>query len=125
MTKTKILKKLRKFHKWPGIVITLFVILFSVSGILMNHRSGISAVDIKRSWLPAEYSYQNWNKGAVKSVCLLGGDSAMVYGNIGIWLSSDHFRTFQDWNFGFPSGIDNRKISKVIKTPDGKLFAGT
>ncbi len=125
MTKNKILKKLRKFHKWPGIVITLFVILFSVSGILMNHRSGISAIDIKRSLLPAEYSYQNWNKGAVKSVCLLGGDSALVYGNLGIWLSTDQFRTFQDWNGGFPSGIDNRKISKIIKTPDGKLFAGT
>jgi len=125
MTKNQILKKLRKFHKWPGIVITLFVILFSVSGILMNHRSGISAIDIKRSWLPAEYSYQNWNKGAVKSVCLLGGDSALVYGNLGIWLSTDHFKTFQDWNGGFPSGIDNRKISKIIKTPDGKLFAGT
>ncbi|HEX7585517.1 MAG TPA: PepSY-associated TM helix domain-containing protein [Prolixibacteraceae bacterium] len=125
MTRNKILKKLRKFHKWPGIVITLFVILFSLSGILMNHRSGISAIDIKRSLLPAEYSYLNWNKGAVKSVCQLTPDSALVYGNVGIWLSTDHFKTFQDWNAGFPRGIDNRKISKMIKTPEGKLFAGT
>jgi len=63
MTRNTVLKKLRKFHKWPGIVITLFVILFSLSGILMNHRSGISAVDIKRSWLPADYSYQKWEEG--------------------------------------------------------------
>ncbi len=125
MTRNTVLKKLRKFHKWPGIVITLFVILFSLSGILMNHRSGISAVDIKRSWLPADYSYQKWNKGAVKSVCPLGTDSALVYGNIGIWLSPDHFKTFQDWNKGFPGGIDNRKISKLVRTPEGKLFAGT
>jgi len=125
MTKNKILKTLRKFHKWPGIVITLFVVLFSFSGILMNHRSLISALDLKRSLLPSEYSYQNWNKGAVKSVCQLGGDSALVYGNIGIWLSTDQFKTFQDWNAGFSNGIDNRKISKILKTPDGKLFAGT
>ena len=125
MTKNTVLKKLRKFHKWPGIVITLFVILFSLSGILMNHRSGISAIDLKRSWLPAEYSYQNWNKGAVKSVCQMGTDSALVYGNIGIWLSTDHFKTYQDWNRGFPPGIDNRKISKLIRTPEGKLYAGT
>lgn len=125
MTKNNILKKLRKFHKWPGIVITLFVILFTISGILMNHRSQISTVDVSRSWLPDDYSYQNWNKAAVKSVCQLGGDSALVYGNIGIWLSTDHFQTFQDWNAGFPNGIDNRKISKILKTPDGKLVAGT
>lgn len=125
MTKNSILKKLRKFHKWPGIVITLFVILFTSSGIFMNHRSIISSVDVSRSWLPADYSYQNWNKAAVKSVCELGGDSALVYGNIGIWLSTDRFQTFQDWNAGFPGGIDNRKISKILKTPDGRLFAGT
>lgn len=125
MAKSSILKKLRKFHKWPGIVITLFVILFSLSGIFMNHRDLISAIDINRSLLPKDYSYQNWNKGAVKSVCLLRGDSALVYGNIGIWLTTNHFKTFQDWNAGFPAGSDNRKISKILKTPDGKLFAGT
>ena len=125
MTKSNILGKLRKFHKWPGIVITLFVILFCVSGIFMNHRSLISGIDLNRSLLPTDYSYQNWNKGAVKSVCQLGGDSALVYGNIGIWLTTDHFKTFQDWNTGFPKGTDNRKISKILKTLDGKLYAGT
>ena len=116
MTKNSILKKLRKFHKWPGIVITLFVILFSLSGIFMNHRDLISAIDINRSLLPEEYSYQNWNKGAVKSVFQLSPDSALVYGNIGVWLTTDHFKTFQDWNAGFPDGSDNRKISKMLKT---------
>lgn len=125
MTKNKLLKLFRKFHKWPGIVITLFVILFSLSGIFMNHRELISSVDISRSWLPDEYSYQNWNKGAVKSVIQLGGDSALVYGNVGIWLSTDRNQTFQDWNAGFAKGSDNRKISKILKTPEGKLFAGS
>jgi hypothetical protein len=106
-------------------VITLFVIMFTVSGIFMNHRSLISGIDLNRSFLPADYSYQNWNKAAVKSVCQIGKDSALVYGNIGIWLSTDHFKTFQDWNAGFPKGTDNRKISKILKTPDGKLYAGT
>jgi len=125
MTRNKLLSIFRKFHKWPGIVITLFVILFSLSGIFMNHRDLISAIDVNRSILPEEYSYQNWNKGAVKSVCLLAGDSAFVYGNVGVWLTTDHFKTFQDWNARFPAGTDNRKISKMLKTPDGKLFAGT
>jgi len=125
MTKNSILKKLRKFHKWPGIVITLFVILFSISGILMNHRDLISAIDINRSVLPEEYSYQNWNKGAVKSVFYMSPDSALVYGNIGVWLTTDNFKTFQDWNAGFPKGSDNRKISKILKATNGDIFAGT
>jgi len=125
MTKNNILSKLRKFHKWPGIVITIFVILFSVSGVFMNHRSLISAIDINRSFLPEDYSYQNWNKAAVKSAIQIGPDSALVYGNIGIWLSTDQFKTFKDWNAGFPKGIDHRKISKILKTPDGRLYAGT
>ncbi|MBL7968459.1 MAG: PepSY domain-containing protein [Prolixibacteraceae bacterium] len=125
MSKNKLLNLFRKFHKWPGIVITLFVILFSLSGIFMNHRDWISSVDINRSWLPDDYCYQNWNKGAIKSVFQLSPDSALVYGNIGIWLTTDRYQTFQDWNAGFPKGSDNRKISKILKTPDGKLFAGT
>ena len=125
MNKAKILGKLRKFHKWPGIVITIFVILFSLSGIFMNHRSWISAIDIPRSILQEDYSYQNWNKAALKSACPIGKDSSLVYGNIGIWLSTDQFKTFQDWNQGFPKGIDNRKISKILKTNDGKIYAGT
>jgi hypothetical protein len=91
----------------------------------MNHRELISSIDIKRSLLPAEYSYENWNKGAVKSVFRLSGDSTLVYGNIGVWLSTDRCQTFQDWNTGFPKGSDNRKVSKILKTPNGKLFAGT
>jgi hypothetical protein len=106
-------------------VITLFVILFSISGIFMNHRELISSVDISRSVLPDGYEYHNWNKSAVKSVFQLGGDSALVYGNIGVWLSTDNCQTFQDWNVGFPEGTDNRKIAKLLKTPSGKLFAGT
>lgn len=125
MTKAHILGKLRKFHKWPGIVITLFVILFCISGIFMNHRPWISGIDISRSVLPNDYSYQNWNKAAVKSACQIGQDSTLVYGNIGSWLTTDQFKSFQDWNAGLPKGIDNRKISKIIRTPEGRIYAGT
>lgn len=125
MSKNRLLKTLRKYHKWPGIVITIFVMLFTLSGILMNHRSLISSIDVSRSILPKDFRYQNWNNAVVKSVCQLSADSSLIYGNIGIWLSTDQFKTFQDWNAGFPSGIDNRKISKIVKTPEGQLFAGT
>lgn len=121
----KSLRTFRKLHKWPGIAITLFVILFAGSGIVMNHRSWFSAIDINRKWLHKSYEYNNWNRASVKSVCYLNGDSALIYGNIGTWLSTDGFQSFEDWNKGFPKGIDNRKISKIIYTEKGNLFAGT
>lgn len=121
----KSLRIFRKFHKWPGIAITLFVILFASSGIVMNHRNWFSSVEVNRSWLHKSYEYNNWNLAAVKSVCYLNGDSALIYGNIGVWLSTDRFQTFEDFNQGFPPGIDNRKINKLIYTEKGNLFAGT
>ena len=121
MTKNAILKKLRKFHKWPGIVITLFVILFSLSGIFMNHRDLISAVDINRVAFTKRIQLPKLEQGSCQiGLSASGGDSALVYGNIGVWLTTNHFKTFQDWNAGFPAGTDNRKISKILKTTDGE-----
>ena len=91
----------------------------------MNHRNWISAVDISRSYLHPNYHYDNWNMGAVRGACLMGGDSLLVYGNIGVWLTDPELQVFADFNSGFPRGIDNRKISKVIQLADGTLWAGT
>jgi hypothetical protein len=47
-----------------------------------------------------------------------------LYGNIGIWKSEDDFATFEDYNQGFPKGIDNRKTYAVVSFKNS-LFAGT
>jgi hypothetical protein len=106
-------------------VLALFILFFAVSGIILNHRSWLSGIDVDRKFLPAVYQYKNWNLAAIKGSINVGADSALVYGNIGAWISTDHFKTFADFNQGFPDGIDNRKISKVVAAPDGRLFAAT
>ncbi|MFH1297519.1 MAG: PepSY domain-containing protein [Bacteroidota bacterium] len=35
----KLLQRLRKWHKWPSLIFTLFILLFACSGIILNHRS--------------------------------------------------------------------------------------
>ncbi len=124
MRKNKSTKIFRKLHKWPGIIIALFAILFALSGIVMNHRQVFSAVDISRNLLPHNYRYQNWNLAAVRGSLPVENDSVLVYGNIGIWKTPSTLDQFIDFNQGFPKGIDNRKIYTVVRHKQ-MLYAGT
>jgi len=118
-------KFFKKYHKWIGIVLTIFILLFSISGIILNHRSLFSWIDVSRNFLPKEYHYNKWNNAAVRGAEKINIDSILFYGNIGLWLTDSSFTKFNDFNAGLPNGIDNRKISKVFKTSKGNLFAGT
>jgi len=117
-------KFFRKIHKWVGVIIALLIIIFSLSGIILNHRQIFSSVDIKRSILPKEYQYKNWNNAAVRATLKVGTNRFLVYGNIGIWQTDSSFVQFNDFNVGLPQGIDNRKIFKVLST-EKALLAGT
>ena len=66
------LRLFRRFHKWPGVVFTLLILLFAVSGIFLNHRQAFSSIDVSRKWLPGVYRYQNWNMTAIKGGQLIG-----------------------------------------------------
>ena len=118
-------KFFKKYHKWLGVVFTIFILLFAVSGIVLNHRELFSSVDVNRNILPSGYQYKNWNLAAVKGSETIGEDSVLIYGNIGIWLSDSKLSFFNDFNKGFPKGVDNHKIDKVFKSSKDELFAGT
>lgn len=122
---SRLYKAFKKYHKWPGVVLAIFFMLFALSGIVMNHRALFSGVDIPRKWLPKEYRYHNWNNAAVKGATSIGSDSLLIYGNIGVWLTDKEFSQFTDFNNGFKKGIDNRKISDLIYTSTHELFAAT
>lgn len=125
MSRAVFLKRLRKYHKWPSIILALFILGFVVSGIVMNHRDIFSGIDVPRKYLLKEYKYDNWNNAAVKSACWISPDSILVYGNIGVWLTDSAFNGFCDFNAGFPDGNDNRKIFKIHLSENGNLYAGT
>jgi hypothetical protein len=120
----KWVKKLKKYHKWPGIIVSFFALLFALSGILLNHRNVISSVDISRKWMPPEYRYNNWNLSGVRSSLAVGQDSMLLYGNIGAWLAVDGLSGFHDFNNGFPEGIDKRKVYTIVRFRN-HLIAGT
>jgi hypothetical protein len=118
------MKFFRKYHKWLGIIYALIILSYVFSGIILNHRKVFSSIDVNRKLLPAVYRYNNWNNAAVRSTLKLSADSILVYGNIGIWLTDSSFTRFTDFNSGFPKGIDNHKIFRIIRTSSNKLVAG-
>lgn len=117
-------KFFRKTHKWVGLMIALLIILFSISGIILNHRELLSSVDVNRNILPEAFQYNNWNNAAVRATVKLNENSFLTYGNIGVFHTDSSFSKFTDFNTGFPAGIDNRKIFKVLQT-NKRLLAGT
>lgn len=119
------MKTLRKYHKWPSLIVGLFVLLFCFSGIVMNHRMFFASFNFPRAFMPADYAYRNWNLASVKGFLKINDLEMLAYGNTGIWKTNKHFSQFDDFNTGFPKGIDHRKVFTMIKTTNGSLYAGT
>lgn len=119
------IKRLKKYHKWPGLIIAFILIYYAISGILMNHRELISGVDVNRNILPANYHYKNWNLAALKGSENISQDSILIYGNIGIWLTDSSKQNFNDFNKGFDRGIDKRKVYDVHQSSSNNLYAAT
>ncbi len=119
------IKFFRKYHKWLGVVLTLFLILFALSGIVLNHRKLFSSVHVSRKVLPKAYRFKNWNNASVKGVVNYNDNRVLVYGNVGVWQTDTLYSNFVDFNIGFPKGADNRKVNKVFKHRNNDLFAAT
>ena len=124
-TKHRRHRRLRWVHKWGGLFFTLFLIIFALSGIVLNHRVALSEVDVPRSVLPPEYRMEHWNLGAVKGTLRVSSDSILLYGENGLWLTDSSRACFSRFERGMRSGADNRLVANVVRTHSGQLFAVT
>lgn len=116
-------RTLLKQHKWIGIAICLFLVVFCITGILLNHRGLVRNVNVSRHWLPARYEYRNWNGGLLRGTARLDSSSVLLYGNGGIWITDNRCSSFRDFNAGLPEGADYRQVRNVIKTAGGYFYA--
>lgn len=125
----------RRQHKWLGLGMMFFMLMFCLSGILLNHRSLISHVNVSRKYLPSRYEFRNWNGGLLRGTLAVDSivptelrqtnDSSqlLLYGNGGIWLTNSKASYFIDFNQGLPIGADYRQIRNVVKIGHHALFA--
>lgn len=112
----------KKLHRWIGVPGVVFLLLFCVSGIILNHRQAFATIDVSRSLLPDAYSLKGYNNGSARGTTRLGGDSILLFGNTGVWLTDSALSRFADFNRGFDKGIDNRNIRNIVRTSDGTTW---
>lgn len=122
----------KKYHRWLGLVLSVFMLVFCVSGIILNHREVFSGCEVSRKWLPASYHIKNFNNGVVKgtvvkksgSLAISEGfsDSILVYGCAGVFLTDYQLSTWQDFNAGLPKSIDERNVRHLVQARDGSLW---
>lgn len=139
----------KKYHRWFGLVLSVFMLVFCVSGIILNHREAFSGCEVSRKWLPASYHVKNFNNGVVKGTVVKNQktasdsteqslaveknpsvhanssespDSVLVYGCAGVFLTDSRLSTWQDFNAGLPESIDERNVRHVVKAKDGSLW---
>ena len=115
-------KKWTKHHRYFGLVLAFFLLMFSVSGIVLNHPSLFSHINVGRNLLPKQYSYNNWNNGLFRGT-IKWRDKVLLYGNAGVWLTDSTAKAFMDFNKGMSHGVDNRNIRGMAIVPSGEVFA--
>lgn len=117
-------RKFIQHHKWFGLLISFFLLMFCVSGILLNHRQLISDINVSRTLLPQRYEYSQWNGGLLRGT--LPVDShILIYGASGIFLTDSTAAHIADFNEGLPTGADYRQIRNVVSVGGSakQLFA--
>lgn len=122
----------KKYHRWLGLVLSVFMLVFCVSGIILNHREVFSGCEVSRKWLPASYYIKNFNNGVVKGTVMKKSaahslssencDSVLAYGCAGVFLTDSRLSNWQDFNAGLPESIDERNVRHVVKAKDGSLW---
>lgn len=115
---------LRRLHRWVGLICCFLLLLFSLSGILLNHRAAIASWELSRRWLPASYAYWQWNQGLLRGT-LRVDSTVWIYGNAGIFRTDSLGQTPLPDNDGLPEGIDRRNVRAMVATPDGRQWAAT
>lgn len=111
-----------KFHRWAGLLAAVFILVFCVSGIILNHRDLVTGAEVSRKLMPPSYKIKNYNNGVIKGTLPLDKDSLLAFGNCGVWLTDRNFTGLTDFNRGFRKGVDNRNIRNIVRTKNGDIW---
>ena len=126
----------KKYHRWFGLILSVFMLVFCVSGIILNHRQLFADCDVSRSFLPPAYHIQNFNNGVIKGSIRIDGhadlasaggikasdESILAYGYGGIWLTDTKMKSWKDFNQGLPENVDGRNIRNMVQTKNGEIW---
>lgn len=109
-------------HRWFGLILCLFLLGFCISGIVLNHPESFAGINVPRSIMPESYEYKDWNQGLMRGT-IAKGDSVIIYGSNGFFLTDSLGTNIRDFNKGMPSGTEMRGIRNVTRTRSGDIWA--
>ena len=112
----------KKYHRWFGLVLSVFMLVFCVSGIILNHRQLFAGCEVSRSLMPSAYHIQNFNNGIIKGSIKPSADSILAYGYGGVWLTDAEMKSWKDFNQGLPKNVDGRNIRNIVQTKNGEIW---
>ena len=126
----------KKYHRWFGLVLSVFMLVFCVSGIILNHRQLFVGCEVSRSLMPSAYHIKDFNNGIIKGSLKINhrfckipvdaipasDDSILAYGYGGVWLTDAEMKTWKDFNKGLPQNVDGRNIRNIVQTKDGEIW---
>jgi len=95
-------KKSKWLHKYAGLLLILFLIYMSLSGILLNHPGLISGWSVPAWLLPPSYRTVNWNRGSIEDFLELSDGTLLLAGKKGVWRSDNGGHSFYSFNKGLP-----------------------
>lgn len=111
-----------KFHRWAGVFVAVFILVFCISGLILNHRDLVTGAEVSRNIMPPAYRIKNYNNGVIKGTLRIGNDSILAFGNCGVWLTDRNFSNIINFNLGFRNGVDNKNIRNIVRTKNGDVW---
>lgn len=100
----------------------LFLCLFCVSGIVLNHRDATVQAEVPGKLLPPFYRNHSYNNGLVRGSIRLNRDTILLYGNAGVLAVDTAGRYLCAFNNGLPERRHFRNVRAMVQTRDGNLF---
>jgi photosystem II stability/assembly factor-like uncharacterized protein len=123
----RVFKTSRDFHKWTGFVCALFILILSVSGILLMHRDSLDLdqIEISSQYLPEKYFHLVKDKLKIQTVAVNPQDGKIIFvgtGN-GLFRSKDGGETWQSLH----DGLRDENIRALVLSPSAPsmIYAGT
>jgi photosystem II stability/assembly factor-like uncharacterized protein len=123
----RVFKTSRDFHKWTGFVCALFILILSVSGILLMHRDSLDLgnIEISSQYLPEKYFHLVKDKLKIQTVAMIPQNEKIIFvgtGN-GLFRSQDEGETWQSLH----DGLRDENIRALALSPSvpNMIYAGT
>ena len=118
--KIRSFKNTRNFHKWIGLVCAVFIVILSISGVILMHYEGLGLNDaqIDGTYLPDKYFNVAVSKRHIHSIAATPDGSIYVGTDHGLYRSPDAGESWAE----LEQGLFHKTIQTPGRRSNGKQY---